>query len=233
VTHPAQGSPTTESGCDEDLLRGLDGGVEAREFVLRGFVALWRGARPTIGELTERAEIVDALLRVGRVEVDDDGVVVGVHGLVARATPHRIEHADGVVHTWCALDAIGIPAALGIDATARTSCPACGAGLAADLRGGQPVGAEALRLWIPGGACSHMVEDFCRYANLYCDAEHLGTAPPPGSCGQAVGVAEAASIGCAAWRDAAAALRTATSPASVPRSRILTSRPTTRRHDFP
>jgi hypothetical protein len=210
VTHAAQGRPATESCGDEDLLSGSEASLAARDFAVRGFVALWHGARPTVGELTDHAAIVDALVNAGRAEVDDDGVVVGVHGLVARATPHRIEHSDGMVHTWCALDAIGIPAALGIDATARTSCPACGTELAVHLRGGQPLGAEAVRLWIPGGACAHMVEDFCRHANLYCNAEHLAAALPPGSCGQAVSVAEAASIGRAAWRDAAAALRTVT-----------------------
>jgi len=217
VTGAAQGSPTSESGCDDDLSSRPEARVEARQFGLRGFVALWRGARPIVGELTDHAAIVDALVTAGRVELDEHGVVVGVHGLVARATPHRIEHRDGEVHTWCAPDAVGIPAALGIDATARTSCPTCGAGLAVELRGGEPVGAEAARLWVPGGPCAHLVEDFCQHANLYCNADHLAAAVPSGSRGQAMSVAQAASIGRAVWRDAAAALRTAVEDRPWPR----------------
>ena len=99
--------------CDDDLLSGPGSSPAARAFVVRGFAALWRGARPLVAELADDDTIVAALVAVGRAEVDD-GRLVGAHGVVGRPTAHRIEHAGGVVHTWCALDAIGIPAALGI-----------------------------------------------------------------------------------------------------------------------
>lgn len=124
---------------------------------------------------------------------------------MARPTAHRIEHAGGSVHTWCALDAVGIPAALGIDATAATSCPACGAELTLLLRSGAPVGGEC-RLWIPSGECAHLVEDFCRHANLFCTAEHM-SARLPQLAGRSVTVTEAASIGRTVWRNVADALK--------------------------
>src|SRR5258708_2612146 len=98
------------------------------------------------------------MVRAGRLELDDRGRALGVHGLVMRPTAHRIEHAGGVVHTWCALDAIGIPAALSIEATATTTCATCTAELTVELRNGHAVGEPAYRLWIPAGDCTHLVE---------------------------------------------------------------------------
>jgi hypothetical protein len=130
-----------------------------------------------------------------------------VHGLVARTTRHRIEHASGVVHTWCALDAIGIAAALAIDATAVTSCGTCDSELRVVLRGGEPVDtAGPLRLWLPEGPCDHLVADFCNHANLYCSSGHLTATVPRGSTGRMMTVADTAAIGRQTWADAAAAL---------------------------
>ncbi len=179
----------------------------ARGLAVRGFVALWRGERPGVGALTDDAAMVEALVAGGRLEVDEDGLLVGVHGLVARPTAHRIEHPGGLVHTWCAFDAVGIPAALAIDAAAVTSCPACGTALRVVVRAGVPQDKGRHRLWLPGGECAHLVEDFCRHANLYCDADHLASVVRAGTPGTAVTVTEAAAMGRAAWDDVARVLR--------------------------
>jgi len=76
-----------------------------------------------VASLFDDAAVVEAQKQAGRLVVDDAGLLVGLHGLVARTTRHRIDHAAGAVHTWCALDVMGIPSALAIDATAVTSCP--------------------------------------------------------------------------------------------------------------
>jgi hypothetical protein len=192
-----------------DLL--ADAGVSAtgRHLRVAGFVALWRGERLNVADLTDDMATVEALVLGGRLELDDQGVVVGVHGLAARPTPHRIEHAGGVVHTWCALDAIGIPAALALDAAAVTTCPACGAALRVTFDAGVPAGDGDLRLWLPGGECTHLVEDFCRHANLYCTADHVASKVAPRTPGWAATVADAAGIGRVDWADVAAVLRAA------------------------
>lgn len=193
--------------CDAVSLDGPNAAAAARQLGALGFVALWRGERPAVATLSDDPAVVDALVRAGRLEVDDSGVLVGVHGLVARTTRHRIEHASRVVHTWCALDAIGSPAELAIDATALTSCPTCGAGLRVVLRGGEPVDTgEMLRLWLPEGRCDHLIQDFCNHANLYCSPDHLTATVAKGSPAQIVTVADAAAIGRQTWQDAAAAL---------------------------
>jgi hypothetical protein len=188
-------------------LDGHDAAAAARRLGVLGFVALWRGDRPAVASLSDDPAVVEAQVRAGRLEVDDSGVLVGVHGLVARTTRHRIEHASGVVHTWCALDAIGIPAALAIDATAVTSCRTCDSELRVVLRGSEPVDtAGPLRLWLPEGPCDHLVADFCNHANLYCSSGHLTATVPRGSTGRMMTVADTAAIGRQTWADAAAAL---------------------------
>lgn len=187
--------------CGDNLPAGLWSSASASVIGVRGFVALWRGERPGVGELTDDRAAVEALVGGGRLEVDEDGLLVGVHGLVARSTTHRIEHSGGLVHTWCAFDAIGIPAALGIDAVAVTSCPACGTTLRVVVRGGVPEDDGRLRLWLPGGECTHLVADFCRRANLYCDAGHLGAVVRTGTPGTSATVTEAAALGRVTWDD--------------------------------
>jgi hypothetical protein len=113
-----------------------------RRIAILGFHALWQGATPRLEELVDDGavleEAIEHLRACGRVEPSDDGHLLAVHGLSQRATGHRIEHAGGGVNTWCALDAIGIPAALAIDARAVTRCPTCGDDLAVTLSRGEP-----------------------------------------------------------------------------------------------
>jgi hypothetical protein len=193
--------------CDPVFLDGPDAAAAAGRLGVLGFVALWGGQRPAVASLCGDPTVVEAQKHAGRLEVDDAGLLVGVHGLVARTTRHRIDHPAGAVHTWCALDAIGIPAALAIDATAVTSCPTCDVELRVELCQGEPVDTEEpLRLWLPEGICDHLVEDFCDHANLYCSPEHLSATVPKGSPGRIATVADAVAIGRQTWDDAAAAL---------------------------
>jgi hypothetical protein len=66
------------------------------------------------------------------------------------------------------------PRALELDAAVQTSCPACGGTIDVVVRRGYPASADgAPVLWQPGGPCSHVMDDFCAAANLFCNAEHL------------------------------------------------------------
>jgi hypothetical protein len=146
------------------------------------FHALWEGRAATAAELAADAALpigqieraVSELRDVGALEIDPSGRVVGAHGLTQRTTRHAIITADRTWHTWCALDAIGIPAALELDADVRTGCPVCGATIDVLVRKGNPAAAESGPvLWQPGGPCSHVMDDFCAAANLFCNTEHL------------------------------------------------------------
>jgi len=183
-----------------------------RRIAAAGFEALWSGRSVTLGELCgEHAavltEATDHLRLRGRIELAADGLLIAVHGLCRRSTPHRIEHEDGAVNTWCALDAIGIPAALGIDASACTRCPTCQTPLQVSISAGEPQSLPGAVLWYPEVTCGHLVEDFCSGANLFCTIDHLErwAGDRPGA-GRPMTIDEVAEVGRYAWADAREAL---------------------------
>lgn len=184
-----------------------------RRIAIAGFHALWSGRRLSVPELLGGDTIAFSQaaehLRVrGRIELSDDGHVIAVHGLCLRPTRHRIEHDRGVVNTWCALDAIGIPAALGIDARARTQCPTCQGPLAVSLSDGEPEAPSETMLWYPVLTGGHLVEDFCSGANLFCTLAHLQRwAEAGGRAGRAMTIDEVAEVGRKGWADVAELLR--------------------------
>jgi hypothetical protein len=98
----------TDPCCDPVPIDGDDETGALGRFGVEGFAALWRHQHVEAATLTDDPTVIPAMLNAGRLEVDGDGTLVAVHGHAARPTAHRIEHADGVIHTWCALDAIGI-----------------------------------------------------------------------------------------------------------------------------
>jgi alkylmercury lyase-like protein len=137
-----------DSGLSEPVARAV------RRIAVAGFQALWSGQSVTLSELfgadaTGLTEATEHLRLRGRIELSADGYLIAVHGLCRRPTPHRIEHEEGAVNTWCALDAIGIPAALGIHAHASTRCPTCQAPLAVSIAAGEPQPLPGAVLWYP------------------------------------------------------------------------------------
>lgn len=145
------------------------------------FRLLRRGAPVTAAEVAadagvdepDAAAAIDELERRGLVR-RAGGAVVAVSGLSLEPTRHELSFAGGgTFGTWCAADALGIPAALGEDATARTSCPSCGRSLVVEVAGGRAAGDERACLWVPSKACAVVVEEFCPDVNLFCDRAHL------------------------------------------------------------
>jgi hypothetical protein len=186
----------------------LDGPVAraVRRIAVGGFHALWADRPVAMTELVDDpavlAEAVDHLRKRGRIELADDGRLIAVHGLARRATPHRIEHRHTVVHTWCALDAIGIPAALALDACAVTRCPACGAALTVAFTGGVPQPVSGAGLWYPEVHYEHLVDDFCARANLFCSLDHLHrSAGGSTGAGTVMTIEEVAELGRELWAD--------------------------------
>lgn len=181
----------------------------ARRIAITGFGALWAGRTVTLGELGGGdGAVLDAavahLRAGGRIEIASDGRLLAVRGLTCRPTRHRIEHRGGRVNTWCALDAIGIPAALGIDARAITTCPTCNGELVVALAAGRPVPLAGAVLWYPEttGAWEHLVDQFCSRANLFCSLEHLrDRMSGETASGAIMTVEEVAEMGREAWAD--------------------------------
>ncbi|MGH9138399.1 MAG: organomercurial lyase [Acidimicrobiales bacterium] len=193
--------------CDADLLRA-DLGDAVLDLAVAGFAALWEGRSVPVHELLhDRAdaamEIIETQAAKGRLEIDEQRRLVGVHGLTLWTTPHRFEHGGRAHHTWCAFDSIGIPAALDLDATAHTDCPACHRRLAVEIRGGEPLGGD-LVLWLPAAPGNHLMDEFCASADLYCSPDHLRQRIDlDRAAGTVSTLADAAALGRDVWADVA------------------------------
>jgi len=149
----------------------------------------------------EASAAVGELAAAGLIERDGDGSVIGAHGLSLAATRHRLV-LDGVeLHTWCALDAVGIPAALGVDADVSSPCGWCDRHLDVHAAAGIPTGDDRVVLWLPTSPCSNVRRDFCPLANLFCDIDHLDAwrRSVPNAEGEARSVERAAAVGRRSW----------------------------------
>ncbi|MBI3648635.1 MAG: alkylmercury lyase [Actinobacteria bacterium] len=132
--------------------------------------AIAKGTGFSVGEVDDALR---SLASGGQVELDTDGRVVGSAGLTLLPTSHRLTLGGVALYTWCAIDAIGIPAALDQDALATTSCPQCGRELWIEFERGRPASEPGFVAWLPTDPCSNVREELCPQANLFCDEEHL------------------------------------------------------------
>lgn len=209
---------STRDGCGDigaGLLRG-DLPDSALRLAVDGFAALWCGRAVPVADLLGNGDQADAIITElaarGRAEIDESGRLVGIHGLTLRSTRHRLNHAGRCHNTWCAFDSIGIPAALALDATAHTDCPACGRSLTVEIGAGVP-SENGFALWLPSPSGDHLMAEFCASADLYCSVEHLhqrvDTDLVPGTVAD---LAKAAAIGAETWADVAAMSIDAESP---------------------
>lgn len=189
--------------ADESLTSGL--GAVAIELAVAGFAALWHGRIAEPSALVPAppdtvTEAVDVLVARGRCELDDEGRLVGIHGLTTRTTRHSVTYNLHTHHTWCAFDSIGIPAALGIDAVALTDCRACQRILEVRISVGRTHATGEQVLWLPARTGDNLLNGFCAHADLYCSPSHLrrqvDLESTPGRC---VDVNTAATMGRASW----------------------------------
>jgi hypothetical protein len=80
----------------------------------------------------------------------ETGAVVAARGLSLRATAHALALGGRALYASCAVDAVGIPAALGAGAAVASRCPACGAAVALELAAGAVARAPGgLVVWAP------------------------------------------------------------------------------------
>lgn len=146
---------------------------------------------------------LDALATAGQIDRDESGRVVGSAGLTISDGPHALLLGDHRYRTWCAFDAIGIPAALGWDAEIETACAVCGRTISVKMTAGLAPDGAAAKLWLSAGG-SDMRVDFCTPTVLLCSEGHARDwADRHGNHGQALTLELAAAEGAAEWRSAA------------------------------
>ena len=155
--------------------QGLDARFRAHAFYLlrRGVAVPVSDAIATSPSGANSAKAtLDSLVASGMAEVHGEDLV-GIDGLTIRPTLHRMELSGQALFTWCAADAVGIPAALEEDAQVTTVCPQCDSDIRVSARRGVPDGDENVVLWLPTSGCSHVMSQFCPEVNLFCSRDHL------------------------------------------------------------
>ncbi len=151
------------------------------------------------------ATALDGLAGEGRIDRDDAGRVMGSAGLTLGEGPHGLEIDGHAFRTWCAFDALGIPAALAVDARIDTGCGVCGRPIAVELRAGRPIGESDARLWLSAGG-GDMRADFCTPTVLLCSNEHARVwAERQAGHGRVLPLDEAIEEGARNWGSAAVA----------------------------
>ncbi len=120
------------------------------------FRALLDGQSATVAELPAALGLppavveaaVENLTNRGTMVVESDtGRIVGVRGLSLVEANHRFTLEGRQFYAWCAVDAVGIPAALGADARVDSRCHHCRAPLALELKGGMVEAPDGMVIW--------------------------------------------------------------------------------------
>jgi len=160
----------------------LDGDDDELAVQSAGFEAIRQGEALTPTELGFRAHLpggraeaaCERLLAREALLVTEDGRVDGIAGVTLRPTRHGLRLAEASIHTWCAFDSVGIPAALGADAVARTSCGRCGSPIEVTFAAGVTRQTDCWG-WIPALDTDErsLITNFCSKADLFCSRKHL------------------------------------------------------------
>jgi hypothetical protein len=169
--------------CDDRrLLNGLsDDDVSAHHAAMRaaGFRLLVRGGVPVRRDAwaheaglddASLAKALRAAIERGRVEMDDDGRLVGIAGLTVAPTRHRIDFDDVTRWTWCALDAVGILAALGADGVVSSTDPLTGDAIEIVFDAGLPQ-SDSFLFIASGYNASKVMESWCPLVNFFSSAD--------------------------------------------------------------
>jgi hypothetical protein len=105
----------------------------------------------TTGLSLEQLEpVLKNLVHKGLLVLDQQGAVVGSHGLSLVPTEHRLTINKQPLFAWCAVDAIGIPAALAADAKINSLCFQCHEPIEITMLNGaiQSSSAPDIRIWM-------------------------------------------------------------------------------------
>ena len=173
-------------------------------------VSAERLAATTGGEIATVQAELEVLSQAGRMSRTGDGEVTGSLGLTLEPTSHTISVGGALRHTWCALDALGILAALHATGWIDSAEPATGRRFRIDVEAGVP--RTAGNPWVvfiaerrPVGS---VIADWCPLVNIFEDEQAARAwSADRGVSGECFGLAETASLGAQLWEPRIAAGR--------------------------
>lgn len=117
-------------------------------------------------------EFIEHMARQGRLTLDERGeAIVAAGGLSLIPSRHRLLLNGRQLYTWCALDAVGIPAGLRANARVESRCTACGAPIWLEIEAGELRSASYPDLFLSLVApdLSHSLRDgVCAEIGFYC-----------------------------------------------------------------
>jgi alkylmercury lyase len=147
---------------------------------------------------------LDELEAWGFIQTDKEDAVAGAAGLSLSPTRHRLTVSGQELYTWCAEDAIGIPAALGWNAKISSSCGQCGSPITVYMAGGQicePCWTTSVRLWLSDVADGPICTQTCPHVLFFCRHEHgeRWAGEHPQNSGRLIKLDEAVEIGRRLW----------------------------------
>ena len=148
------------SNPDSGQMTTIMGSISADEKAigLASFDAIIARTPASVGFLSQRtgidsfaiAKAIAHLMELGLLVCDHAGNVVGSWGLTLVPSRHRLRMFDNDYYTWCAEDAVGIPAALDADAMVTSSCFQCGQEVVIEIEQGEVIQASPknTHLWL-------------------------------------------------------------------------------------
>jgi len=192
-------------------LQAFDAHERVRE---AAFALLLTDHRPvSVSELGAAAGgDIDAILETldasGWIDRAEDGRITGSAGLSLSHGPHRLTIGERSYRTWCAYDALGIPAALGTSARVETTCGECGKSISLNIVDGLASREGPELLWLAAGT-GDLRTTFCTPTVLVCGRDHgRAWAAKQENDGDLLTIREASERGSVSWASpAAAALR--------------------------
>lgn len=179
----------------------------AHDLCLRAFTAIAGGRALPLAEAAthlrlappEFQALIEQLTRQGRLTLDETGTAVaGAAGLSLLPSRHTLILNGRKLWTWCAFDAVGIPAGLGADARVESTCSGCGRRVAVEIVQGQLVRQqpEALSVaLVPPTERGQVRDGICMEMGFACACQE----PEEGGPSVRVPVAEAMELGRACW----------------------------------
>ena len=145
-------------------------------------------------------DILDRPNVAGRVELDDQGRLLGIAGLTIEPTHHKITVDGEERWTWCALDAVGILGALESDGTIRSVDPHSGDSIEIAFQSGEPTG-DAVLFILGGYDGTGARDNWCPLVNFFAnrhDAEAWATERE--LAGEIVSIRQISEEAAALWR---------------------------------
>ena len=196
---PECGPPPGRLSPEQDTLlaAGFRLLLDPGESVAVADLADLTGWRPSAVE-TELA----ALSGLGRVQRTEIGRVTGCLGLTLETTNHTISVNGKVRHTWCALDAFGIMAALRATGWIDSTNGETGRSFHVDITDGTPRIPESS--WVvfilERRAVNSLIAEWCPLVNMFESAEAAEDwAAARGVGGGCLNLAETAELGAHLW----------------------------------